>query len=122
MDRPIGYWLRELDKRLEAAFAATLAGHGVERRDWQVLNGLGPDDPFWGPGERTYTEVVAALTARGWTSADGTVTPAGATARAEIAAAVDGIRRTAAAGVSDESYLTTVRTLSTMVTNLAAHA
>ncbi|WP_432978794.1 hypothetical protein [Dactylosporangium sp. CA-233914] len=117
-ERPIGYWLRELDRRLEATFAAALAGHDVTRRDWQVLNGLGPDDPFWGPGERSYAEVVATLAARGWLRPDGSVTADGEAARASIAASVAVIRRRSTAGVGDDAYLTTVRTLAAMVSNL----
>lgn len=119
-DRPIGYWLRELDRRIEDAFVATLDGAGLRRRHWQVLNGLGPHDPFWGPGERPYEEVVADLAARGWVAPDGTLTPSGETARAAVAADVAAVRRRVAEGVPDEDYLTTVRTLARMVDNLTA--
>nr|BFE65544.1 hypothetical protein GCM10020063_100700 [Dactylosporangium thailandense] len=121
-ERPIGYWLRELDRRLELAFAAALSSSGATRRDWQVLNGLGPDAPFWDAGARSYADVVADLTARGWTLADGTVTPAGEEARAEIASAVGRIRGVSMTGVADESYVVTVRTLAAMVDNLPAAA
>ncbi|WP_433210105.1 helix-turn-helix domain-containing protein [Dactylosporangium sp. CS-047395] len=115
--KPIGYWLRELDRRLEDAFAGALAGSGVSRRDWQVLNGLGADDPFDGQAES-----VAALVARGWLTPDGTVTPAGAAARAAIRARVDEIRRRSMVGVSEERYFSTVQTLELMALNLAAPA
>ena len=118
MERPIGYWLRELDRRLESAFAAALASHDVSRRQWQVLNGLGPDDPFWGAGERPYSEVLGELTARGWTTSSGALTATGAAARAEISAGVQGVRARALSGLSDEDYLTTVRTLAAMSANL----
>jgi len=35
--RPIGWWLKEADARLDAAFDASLAVRGVDRRAWQVL-------------------------------------------------------------------------------------
>ncbi|MER7005858.1 hypothetical protein ABT297_22855 [Dactylosporangium sp. NPDC000555] len=117
-ERPIGYWLRELDRRLEQAFAAALSAHGVERRDWQVLNGLGPQDPFWVAGERPYAAVAGDLAARGWLEPDGTLTAAGSSAREEIAAEVAGIRRRAVSGLSDDDYVSTVRTLATMTENL----
>jgi hypothetical protein len=117
-ERPIGYWLRELDRRLEDAFAAALTRHDVQRRDWQVLNGLGPEDPFWAEGERPYSAVIADLTARGWTDTSGALTPAGEAARAEIAAEVALVRRRAVTGLSDEDYRTTIRTLATMAGNL----
>ena len=118
-ERPIGYWLRELDRRVEDAFRRTLDGRQLRRRHWQVLNGLGPQDPFWGPGEPPYEEVVAELAVRGWVTPDGTLTADGETARAAIAADVVEVRRRAAAGVPDEDYLTTVRTLARMADNLS---
>lgn len=119
-DRPIGYWLRELDRRIEDAFVSTLDAAGLRRRHWQVLNGLGPDDPFWGPGEQPYANVVADLTRRGWVTPDGALTPDGESARAAIAADVTAVRRRVADGVPDEDYLTTVRTLARMADNLSA--
>ncbi|WP_327008670.1 hypothetical protein OHA72_16315 [Dactylosporangium sp. NBC_01737] len=118
-DRPIGYWLRELDRRIEDAFVSTLGARGLARRHWQVLNGLGPHDPFWGPGERPHEEVAADLAARGWTTPDGALTPVGEQARAAIAADVAVVRRRAAEGIPDEDYLTTVRTLAHMAGNLS---
>lgn len=117
-DRPIGYWLRELDRRIEDAFAAALERQGLHRRHWQVLNGLGADDPFWGPGERPYGEVLADLVTRGWATPSGTVTAVGERARAQVATEVATVRRRAAAGVPDQDYLTTVRTLARMARNL----
>ncbi|WP_426507164.1 hypothetical protein ACPPVO_53600 [Dactylosporangium sp. McL0621] len=118
--RPIGYWLRELDRRLELAFADALSASGATRREWQVLNGLGPDAPFWVAGEPTYADVVSSLTARGWTTPDGTVTEAGAAARAALAKSVEEIRAKSLTGVEDDSYLVTVRTLELMAANLPA--
>lgn len=119
-ERPIGYWLRELDRRLEHAFADALASAGATRRDWQVLNGLGADAPFWSAGERTHAEVVAGLAARGWTLADGTVTAAGEAARARIAAEVERIREASMRGLDEDDYRRAVRTLAIMAGNLPA--
>ena len=45
--RPIGYWLKHLDRLIEDTFSRTLAGQGLTRRHWQVLNTLaqGPARP-----------------------------------------------------------------------------
>ena len=45
--RPIGYWLKHLDRLIETTFSRTLAGQGLTRRHWQVLNTLahGPASP-----------------------------------------------------------------------------
>lgn len=39
--RPLGWWLKEADALLEAAFDAALEGTDVDRRRWQVLASLG---------------------------------------------------------------------------------
>src|SRR4030095_16926535 len=38
--RPIGYWLKHLDRLIDQAFERTLDGDGLTRRHWQVLNTL----------------------------------------------------------------------------------
>jgi hypothetical protein len=38
--RPIGWWLKEADKRLDAAFDRRLESRGVDRRAWQMLASL----------------------------------------------------------------------------------
>lgn len=35
--RPIGFWLKLVDRLIEERFAETLDEHGVTRRQWQVL-------------------------------------------------------------------------------------
>ena len=40
LTRPIGWWLKEADARLDAAFDSALAGTEVDRRGWQVLASL----------------------------------------------------------------------------------
>lgn len=35
--RPIGFWLKLVDRLIEELFAETLDEHGVTRRQWQVL-------------------------------------------------------------------------------------
>jgi hypothetical protein len=38
--RPIGYWLKHLDRLIEDTFERTLSMEGLTRRHWQVLNTL----------------------------------------------------------------------------------
>lgn len=52
--RPIGYWLKHLDRLIEGNFERTLASDGLTRRHWQVLNTLST-------GSRTEAEIVDAL-------------------------------------------------------------
>ena len=36
--RPIGFWLKLVDRMIDEQFAATLEEHGVTRHQWQLLN------------------------------------------------------------------------------------
>ncbi|MFI9506468.1 MarR family winged helix-turn-helix transcriptional regulator [Nocardia sp. NPDC052566] len=36
--RPLGYWLKHIDRAIEERFGSLLAGDGLARRGWQVLN------------------------------------------------------------------------------------
>ena len=56
LDRPIGWWLKEADARLTAAFERALEGTSVDRRGWQVLESLAG-------GPVVESELVAALSA-----------------------------------------------------------
>jgi hypothetical protein len=38
--RPIGFWLKLVDRLIDEQFAATLEEHGVTRRQWQLMNVL----------------------------------------------------------------------------------
>jgi hypothetical protein len=38
--RPIGYWLKHLDRLIEDNFDRLLASEGLTRRHWQLLNTL----------------------------------------------------------------------------------
>jgi hypothetical protein len=38
MARPIGWWLKEADARIDAAFDRVLEGFHTVRRSWQVLS------------------------------------------------------------------------------------
>ena len=132
---PIGYWLKELDARIEATLDRALAGEGVTRRDWQVLNALEPTPaarervldalrPFWGEGAIDPDDVLEALVARGWAlrDADGryALSPEGEATRAALLERVKELRMAIADGVTPEDYQTTIATLERMAANLAA--
>ncbi|MFP5282835.1 MAG: hypothetical protein ACLGIF_05225 [Actinomycetes bacterium] len=127
MQRPIGWWLKEADARLEAAFAATLRTYSLTRRGWQILAQLaagGLDrtalverlSPFDPP--LVIEEVLEDLAVRGWLAAEGErlrLTPEGERVQATLAAEVDAIREQVAAALPGEDYATLVRLLAHLV-------
>lgn len=133
MDKPIGYWLKHLDRLIEDAFGRAFAEQNLTRRHWQVLNALSksPLDaaalaetlrPFWGPGVITAADVTGDLAERGWVSLDNegryTLTPAGLAGHAEVSAATNAIRATFTDGLTEAEYYSTVQVLQRMAANL----
>lgn len=135
MERPIGYWLKRLDRLIEDAFDRVLAAEGVSRRQWQTLNVLrrapaGDDElgaalrPFWETDTVTVAEVAGELARRGWVTRgpDGrhALTPEGEAAHAALATRVGGIRELVGRGVTEQEYRTTMDVLRRMTGNLEA--
>lgn len=137
-DKPIGYWLKHLDRLVERRFEEALAGQGLARRHWQVLATtkravaqrpaasrqalVDALLPFWGKGASTVNEVLVDLIGRGWIAqdADGlySLTPTGAAAHTAVAAEVDTVRTLLCEGMSEEEYAQTIRILARMAHNL----
>jgi len=133
MERPIGYWLKHLDRLIETAAERTFAEQELTRRHWQIMNVLreSPQQetglteavrPFWGPGAITLDEVTGELTRRGWLTQDDTgryaLTPAGQAGHAAVEQKVRGIRSTLVTGLTEQDYRDTVRVLQRMAENL----
>ena len=132
-DRPIGFWLKLLDRLIDEGFDRLLGGAGLTRRHWQVLTALqrGPATvpnldrelaPFLNDREPTTRPVLDDLAARGWAVLDRNgragSTPAGAAAHAELLAEIAGHRRRVAHGITAEEYRATVDVLQRMAANL----
>jgi hypothetical protein len=131
--QPIGYWLKHVDRLIDAAFDRTLATEGVQRRHWQTLQVLAAAPrteaeladalaPFFtasAPGPET---VLAELRARGWLSVDHarayTLTSLGKAAHARLTERVLVLRRQTSAGISQDDYGTTLNVLARMADNL----
>ncbi len=128
--KPIGYWLKELDRRIEATLDRALAEDGVNRRQWQVMNVLGPAPaaraevlealrPFGETGE-----ALDELVARGWALRDADARVAlsaeGERVKGALLERIKELRMSIADGVTPEQYNTTIDTLEKMAANLAA--
>lgn len=134
--KPIGYWLSRTDQALTDRMNAALAGFGLTRLAWQVLNAVA-DDP-----EATDSSVLDFLAANapadaladavgtvlrdGWAVRPGpgrlALTEDGRARLAEAAERVDAFRALSARGISDEEYRIAVGVLERMALNLEAPA
>lgn len=124
LTRPIGWWLKEADARLNAGFDLALDGTGVNRRGWQILSSLsrGPTRrsdlvsafaSFDPPAE--IEEILDQMSARGWVDESAHVarlTTTGAAKQGALAPAVDGVRQQVAAALPPTEYTALVGLLS----------
>lgn len=139
--RPIGFWLKLVDRLIDEQFASTLEEHGVTRRQWQLLNvlshgeatvaqldaavapflsaGVGDSDE---PGEpETSAEHLSELIESAWVDATSTgyeLTERGRVAFDKLEAVVGELRGRLAEGLTREQYDTTVASLERMARNL----
>jgi len=104
--RPLGAWLRLVDRLISREFAAAFADDDVTRRDWMLLNAVsGAVDAPWmtaHAGKR-----IARLARRGWIAPvdDGWVlTDAGREARDRLGEKVDAVRAKVAGALADDEF------------------
>jgi hypothetical protein len=131
--RPLGFWLKLLDRLINEQFEAVLDEHGVTRRQWQVLSLLSSDPatrpalrsalaPFLtGAEPEPLDEELAELVASDWVGerADHLeLTERGRTALARLGEVVGRGREALARDVSAEEYDQTLQVLERMARNL----
>lgn len=131
--RPIGFWLKLVDRLIDERFASTLEEHGVTRRQWQLLNVLSRGQstgaqldavlaPFLSAMDgETVEEQLAELVDSGWVALSPSgysLADPGRTALAALASTVDKTRALTADGVSEPHYAQTLETLERMARNL----
>jgi hypothetical protein len=131
--RPIGYWLKTLDRAIEERFARDLAADSLTRRHWQVFNSLadGPMDeaavrdglsPFWDDVEQ-WPALRAEVVDRGWVVATGSqlsLTDSGRELHRRVFARVKETRQHLLDGIDQQEYFETMRVLEAMTTNAGA--
>ncbi|WP_157157561.1 MarR family winged helix-turn-helix transcriptional regulator [Diaminobutyricimonas sp. LJ205] len=131
--RPIGFWLRLVDRLLEERFAEVLEEHGVTRRQWQLLSVLAGGEasveqldaavaPFRSEGdEDSAVEHLTELIESGWVAATAVgyeLTPRGLLAFEKLSEVVSELRGSVGAGVSGDEYAQTLEILERMARNL----
>jgi DNA-binding MarR family transcriptional regulator len=131
--RPIGFWLKLVDRLIDDSFDALLGHAGLTRRHWQVLNLLQDapatvrqvDErlaPFLDAGEPTTRPVLDDLHGRGWIAwtdaGQAALTEAGSAAHADLRQQVANGRARLAAGITPQEYAATIEVLRRMAVNL----
>jgi len=135
--RPLGYWLRLVDRLIDEQFATTLEEHGITRRQWQLMNVLaqGPASvaeldsavaPFLaaateGRERESSAEHLTELIDSAWVDATPTgyeLTVRGQAALERLAVVVAEQRTVITAGVTDAEYQQTVAVLQRVAANL----
>jgi hypothetical protein len=130
MQKPIGYWLKTLDRLIDENFDRALAAEGMQRRHWQILNIVQTSpattakiaaalDPFWTRGAITPDEALADMTRRGWiTGQEPRQLTAGGEAALDAIRERTNLREKIMAGLTAEQYTQTVAVLEQMAANL----
>jgi hypothetical protein len=121
--RPLGFWLRTVDRLLSAEFARALGAEGVDRRDWMLLNAVdgSVDAPWLAERLARKSGRVRRLADRGWIAEEEgrwSLTDEGRAAKERLGSVVDGIRERVSGAVSAEDYATTIATLAAIAEEL----
>lgn len=131
--RPIGYWLKHLDRLIEDSFERTLAAEALTRRHWQVLNTVSTRPsthaqivealmPFLVGDPEAGDQVIDDLVARGWVrEGQGDLlelTAVGTRAHAALEERVAATRQLLVRGVTGDEYRAVIDILSRMAKNL----
>ena len=131
--RPIGFWLKLVDRLIDEQFASTLEEHGVTRRQWQLLNVLSREPatvaqldaavaPFLSADDgETSADHLSELVESAWVTATPTgyeLTERGAGALTRLAGVVATQRTVMTAGVTEEEYEQTISVLERVARNM----
>jgi len=120
--RPLGFWLRAVDRLISREFATAFENEDVTRREWMILNVL--DGSVEAPGFAARIargKKLRSLAERGWVAeGDGawTLTDEGRAAKARLSEVVDGIRSRVSGAVSDADLATTLASLEAIAREL----
>jgi DNA-binding MarR family transcriptional regulator len=134
--RPIGYWLKELDRLIDTHFELQLGNAGLSRRQWQLLNLLEdhprsvPElqaelEPFLQGAADDLSDSLSGLVTRGWAESKDNIVNLTETGQAHfeiVKAKVAELRQALMKGISPEEYQATIDLLSRMAANLASSA
>lgn len=132
--RPIGYWLKRLDRLIDGQFVRQLGEAGLSRRQWQVLNLIEdgsrsvPElqselEPFLRDAPDDLSDALSGLATRGWADVQDNIVKLTETGQAQlelIKAKVTELGQSLTVGISPEEYQATVDVLARMAANIEA--
>lgn len=126
--RPIGWWLKRADARIEQAFEDVFEGQSITRREWQVLEPVSRAPVLESELLQKLEAFVGAQDAvdelrRRGLVADGvdgmlTLTDAGQVAHGRAAAGVATVRSAVSVALPEDNYATLLQLLSDLVDGL----
>jgi hypothetical protein len=121
--RPLGYWLRVIDRRLDDRMRELFAAEGLNRRDWRRLNLIAGTvtDSRMTEKLASRPERVAPLVDRGWVAGEPgawTLTEAGEAAHTRLLEQVSILRAEVAGPVSPDDFATTLASLEAIARTL----
>ena len=121
--RPLGYWLRVIDRRLDDTMRDLFAAEGISRRDWRRLNLIAGtvSDPRMTERLAARPERIAPLVDHGWVTGEPgswSLTEAGEAALHSLHGRVSSLRSTVADAVSPEDFATTMSSLEAIARKL----
>jgi DNA-binding MarR family transcriptional regulator len=133
-ERPIGYWLKKLDRLIDTQFELQLSTVRLSRRQWQLLNLLENNprsvpeleaelEPFLQCVAQELSDALAGLVTRGWAESRDNIVNLTETGRAQfeiVKATAAEVRQTLMRGIPPEEYRTTIDVLARMAANLEA--
>jgi DNA-binding MarR family transcriptional regulator len=134
--RPIGYWLKELDRLIDKHFELQLGNASLSRLQWQLLNLLEdhprsvPEvraelEPFLQDAADDLSDPLSGLVTRGWAESTDNIVNLTETGQAHfeiVKAKVAEVRQALMTEITPEEYQATIDVLSRMVANLASSA
>ena len=133
-ERPIGYWLKKLDRLIDTQFELQLSTARLSRRQWQLLNLLENNprsvpeleaelEPFLQGVVQELSDALVGLVTRGWAESRDNIVNLTETGRAQfeiVKATAAEVRQTLMRGIPPEEYRTTIDVLARMAANLEA--
>jgi DNA-binding MarR family transcriptional regulator len=134
-ERPIGYWLKKLDRLIDQQFESQLSTARLSRRQWQLLNLLDNNprsvpelqaelQPFTQGAADDLSDALSGLLTRGWAKSKDNIVNLTETGQAQfeiVKATVTGLRQALMTGISPEEYRATIGVLARMAANLESN-